>query len=185
MKLNEIYSNEFINKLNALNQDADLNPEEEVHGFIDVEQILKDLKFIVIHEKNMNSSGRIDENKIYVDESEIKSRQRFSMAHELGHAMKNNRHANRNDDPNDYDDTEKQGEIFANTFAAQFLMPSKLVVMAIDESIKNNGYDRNRLDDNQINELIKEAANKLQVSDGAMKYRIQNLKIFIPAGENQ
>lgn len=123
MRLNEIFSDDFIAKLNGLNDGANLNPEESVDGFIDVEKILKELKFKIRFEDSMSGSGRIDGKSIYIDESEGKPRQRFSMAHELGHAMQNNRSANRKDDSDDYDAEERKNEVFANTFAAQFLMP--------------------------------------------------------------
>ncbi|WP_201306955.1 ImmA/IrrE family metallo-endopeptidase [Companilactobacillus farciminis] len=186
MKLNEIFSDEFIAKLNTLNAGSDLDPEEEVKGFIDIEKILTELNFEISRENNMNGSGRIKGNRIYIDDSEIKSRQRFTMAHELGHAMQNIRNANRKDDPDDYDFAERKNEVFANTFAAQLLMPKKLVLNAINEVIENRQMDSKHLDDSQIDVILNDVAEKLQVSKGAIKYRVKNLNIFVPLkGENK
>ncbi len=180
MKLKDIYSQEFINKLNNLNVGANLNSDDEVNGVIDIETILKDLKFNFIKDNRLSGSGRIEGKSIYIDNSEILARQRFSMAHELGHAMQNNRHANRNDDSTDYNNEERKDEVFANTFAAQFLMPKKLVMSTINNIIRNNNMDRSHLNDLQVQQIIKESAIELKVSSGGMKYRMKNLEIFVP-----
>ncbi|ARN89320.1 ImmA/IrrE family metallo-endopeptidase [Levilactobacillus brevis] len=180
MKLNDVFSTEFLNKLNALNPQADLNFNEEINGFIDVKKILEELNFDIIFDNQMIGSGRIDQNRIYIDSSEGEPRRRFSMAHELGHAVQNNRHANRNDDSSDYSAEDKKDEVFANTFAAQFLMPKKLVVEGVQTVIADKGFNAKCLQDGDVSTIIEEVAKKLKVSKIAMKYRIDNLGIFIP-----
>ncbi|GEO64363.1 ImmA/IrrE family metallo-endopeptidase [Companilactobacillus nantensis] len=183
MKLKEVFSIEFIDKLNRINDGANLDPDLEVNGFIDIKDILKALNFEVEFEDNMMGSGKINGNRIIIDSSENSARQRFSMAHELGHAVQNDRNANRNDDSEDYSSEDRRKEVFANTFAAQFLMPKVLVKEAINESITQNGFDRLKLTPNNIDTIVSEVSAKLGVSKIAMKYRIENLNIFIPAKE--
>jgi len=180
MKLSEVYSPEFIKRLNLLNKDADLDPNEEVKEYINIERILKELKFKVEFNEQMDGSGKISGDTIMIDSSENKERQRFSMAHELGHAMQNVRHANRNDDSNDYSVTDRKDEVFANTFAAQFLMPKSMVVLEVSSSIEKHNYDQKRLTDKNVKSIISDVARKLKVSTMAMKYRMDNLGIFVP-----
>lgn len=183
MKLKEIFSKEFIDKLNRINDGASLDPDLEVDGFIDVKDILKDLNFEVKFEDNMVGSGKINGSCITIDGSENNARQRFSMAHELGHAVQNDRNANRNDDSEDYSAEDRRKEVFANTFAAQFLMPKVLVKEAINQSITKNKFDRLKLTPDNVDTIVSEVSVKLRVSEIAMKYRIENLNIFIPAKE--
>ena len=181
MVLSDVFSDEFIARLNNLNEDGHVSPNEEVKGFIDVEKILGELGFQVHIEQLMYGSGKIENTKIYIDGSENKRRQRFSMAHELGHAVQNVRYANRQDDPNDYDAFDRQDEVFANAFASQFLMPKLLVKQEIHQVIEASGLDSHHLNLDQVSQIIKKVAKKLKVSEMALKYRTDNLGIFVPA----
>lgn len=183
MKLNEIYSEKFIAKLNQINDGSNLDPNLEVDGFIDIESILESLNFEVEFVSNMNGSGHIEGSKITIDESENRARQRFSMAHELGHAVQNDRHANRKDNPDDYSSEERRKEVFANTFAAQLLMPKILVREAIDKSINENNFNATKLSTENVDMIINDISRKLGVSSVAMRYRVENLNMFIPAGD--
>lgn len=181
MKLKDIFSTDFIKRLNQLNGNGQVSPDEEVSGFIDVKQILEKLGFTVHIEQQMNGSGRIEKTNIYIDGSENPQRQRFSMAHELGHAMQNVRHANRKDNSNDYDAVDRPDEIFANAFAAQFLMPKVLVNQGVKQIIDEKKFNQARLESDEVDLIIRLVAKQLKVSTMAMKYRIDNLGIFVPA----
>lgn len=181
MKLNEIFSSDFIERLNNLNVDGQISPDEVVKGFIDVKKILDELGFTVQIKPRMHGSGKIENRTIYIDGSENPQRQRFSMAHELGHAVQNVRYANRNDDSDDYSTADRQDEVFANAFAAQFLMPKVLVKQGISRVIVDKEFDKNHLNANQVEQIISLVAKQLKVSVMAMKYRIDNLGIFVPA----
>lgn len=95
-------------------------------------------------------------------------RQRFTLAHEIGHYILHS------EDPLHYDlNLSEEGdrflfraenvssleEIEANIFAAEILMPAKRVEELIDRGVLS----------------IQELANKFNVSSGAMKYRLINL----------
>ena len=175
MRLSDVYSRKFIVRLNSLNVGANLDFSEEVHGFIDVECILKKLQFKVRFNNQMNVSGSLSKDIILINGSEKKERQRFAMAHDLGHAMQNLHCTNR-----DFNDCSAD-DVFANTFASQFLMPKPVVFLEVDTSIKEKSYDQRWLTGQNVENIISDVARKLKVSEMAMKYRMDNLKIFIPA----
>jgi Zn-dependent peptidase ImmA (M78 family) len=118
---------------------------------------------------------RGDEIVIGVNESQADVRQRFTIAHEIGHMLL---HADqplivdhgfaliglRRDDgaPGD------QREIEANAFAAALLMPEKWVTAAL------RGRDVDLSDDAEIQSLAK----RFGVSQQAMMYRLMNLGLL-------
>lgn len=102
--------------------------------------------------------GDIDKYIIAVNKRHHKNRQRFTIAHELGHYMlkhvsKKDGIMYRNDDSNPY-------EIEANTFAAEILMPAAV--------IRNMIFEQDII-------TVEELAHKLWVSEQAMFYRLRNL----------
>jgi len=107
---------------------------------------------------------------------ESKVRQRFTIAHELGHFEL---HHKRNelfvdkefsvmfrDESSSTGENKKEQE--ANAFAAAILMPEK----ALRQAIENNGFDISE------EKSLKELSKIFQVSTTAMSYRIANLNIF-------
>lgn len=80
--------------------------------------------------------------KIYIDSSDHVNRQRFTCAHELGHYVRAVSRGEENFDRVDYrNDTSTRGtdveEVFANTFAACFLMPAKQVKEVWDRTLSS------------------------------------------------
>lgn len=109
---------------------------------------------------------------IGVNQSQASTRQRFTIAHELGHALLHDGdelHVDKNFRINFRDvvstlatDVE---EIESNTFAAWLLMPSKFLIRQITSE---------HLDIDDGDEVAK-LAGKYQVSPQAMTYRLANL----------
>jgi Zn-dependent peptidase ImmA (M78 family) len=104
------------------------------------------------------------------------TRQRFTIAHELGH-YELHRHSKDLFIDSAYkvhfrDETSSTGEklveMQANAFAAAILMPRDMLI----HEIKENNFDLH--DETTIESL----ANKFQVSPMAMTYRIMNLDLF-------
>ncbi len=106
-------------------------------------------------------------------------RQRFSIAHELGHFLLHAdssaffvdkdflikyRHTNKN-----YSNAERKQEQEANAFAAALLMPAKII-----ESEIENGQILGLTE----TELIAQLAYKFKVSEVAMSYRFTNLNNY-------
>lgn len=125
-------------------------------------------------------SGRIDGETILIDSSENQARQRFSMAHELGHAVLHQRAANRTDHNDGYSLEERSSEVFANTFASQLLMPRNLVKKLLGEIIQRHGYNPKRITNIEFSQIILDLAHELQVSRQAMGFRVDKLKLFVP-----
>jgi Zn-dependent peptidase ImmA (M78 family) len=128
----------------------------------------------VLHIKNNKAS-------IGYNPSESKVRQRFTVAHELGHFIlhKNEEKDKIYIDNENYffplkfrstnlklSDQDFNEELQANAFAAALLMPIRLVQR---ETKNYNGFDLS--DDNMITEMAK----KFEVSKQAMSYRIFSL----------
>ena len=111
------------------------------------------------------------------DPEESKVRQRFTIAHELGHYIL---HGNLNETlfvdkksrVHFRDQKSSTGESLqeqeANAFAASILMPEKMIKKELSKA------DNDLSDETQI-ELL---ANKFNVSTLAMTYRLANLRIF-------
>jgi len=69
--------------------------------------------------------------------------------------------------------------VFANVFAAQFLMPKIIVKNMLNKSISNNDFDRLKLSTEDTERIINDISRKMIVSNGAMSNRIKSLKLFV------
>ena len=120
-------------------------------------------------------SGILDvrsEPVILINKSQVSCRQRFSIAHELGHFQLHHLMGIIHVDKKSYYRNEKSAggldemEIMANKFAAELLMPEKELR---DELDKHDDFIDTDVD------IIAEMARKFEVSTTAMSFRIQNL----------
>jgi len=109
---------------------------------------------------------------IGVNQSQAQSRQRFTIAHELGHALLHEGeelHVDKDFRINFRDVVSSLAtnveEIESNTFAAWLLMPSRLLI----RQIRSEHLD---IDDG---EEVEKLAGRYQVSAQAMTYRLANL----------
>lgn len=157
--------------------------DEELRSFpIDLDKIALKLGIILQpFEFSDDISGllTIDEQlrpKIGYNTSENRERQRFTIAHEIGHYIL---HSNSQKgifvdkmmfrkNINFYNKNEESMEVEANYFAANLLMPKALILKAVSQ------IDPNLDDDDNISNLAKDFG----VSKTAMTYRLINLKLF-------
>jgi Zn-dependent peptidase ImmA (M78 family) len=136
---------------------------------VSYEPFKEELSGVLVKEKDRTVIG--------VNSSHAKTRQRFTIAHELGHLQLNHQGEIFVDqtvmkrDGRSSQAIDRQ-EIDANRFAAELLMPELLVLDAIHQLESNSNYSTVM--------LIEELANKFQVSPQAMEYRLTNLGIFMP-----
>ena len=159
---------------------------------IDVESIARDLNLYVVYER---LEGDVSGTLFHDDDGDVIlgvntfhhwKRQRFTVAHEIGHYWLHVRDRSRSksevfvDRPAEVlfrDRTASKGlekkEIEANAFAAALLMPENLVDA---EARKLFARDR-RLNDDELVELL---AGRFDVSEQAMRYRLVNLHIVDP-----
>ncbi len=151
-------------QLNVENNDFEVNVSEIIEKF-----------HIKMEEEPMDgTSGKTVKGVIKINKNENPRRKRFSMAHELGHVILQSPSKDetfyRFMDSKNYETLEKKiDEREANEFAADLLMPKKLVEYAINYISKNND---NELDDK---ELVNEIKDLMNVSYTSMGYRLKNL----------
>ena len=108
---------------------------------------------------------------ILVSTSNVPTRQRFSIAHELGHILANdNQELHVDHDVMDPTDRRRPSEMRANAFAAAFLMPSEAVR---SEVAKRLGED-SQMNDVGFSSLVMHFA----VSPSALAYRMSNLGLI-------
>jgi Zn-dependent peptidase ImmA (M78 family) len=162
---------------------------EEFHitePHVPIRTIAKELGISVIDEKFNDSdiSGMLfrDENKkvniIGVNSSHSPNRQRFTIAHELGHFLLHKGETNHFDRAgvfrvnyrNSVSSTATNNEeIEANTFAAAILMPEHFIMPAIEQKLSDG------LDISDDSDEISEIAELFKVSSQALYFRLSKL----------
>ena len=131
-----------------------------------------------------NKTDKTTDKLIQINKFEPEYRQRFTIAHELGHILLGHQGVlYRTSDVTKYKDTIKRmNEVAANKFAAELTMPKSLVVDVLFSSIKQMSYSINqRFGDEDISNIVRRCANELGVSPRALDIRIKNLGIFVNA----
>lgn len=146
---------------------------------VDPVGIARSLGAVVVHQDmDPDVSGMLlrdgDERVIGVNSRHARVRQRFTVAHELGHLELHRGRAVILDAPLRVDMRDRRSslatdreEIEANTFAAALLMPRDMVV--------REAAVRSHLDQDKV---IDELASLLAVSRAAMGYRLINLGLL-------
>lgn len=159
---------------------------------VPVEEIASHEGLVVVYDQLAAETSAVlirepsGERVIGINASHSYTRQRFSLAHELGHAllhldpeppaggdavvdqplevMFRDRLASRGSNAKEVD---------ANAFAATLLMPENLVVACLREI-----FDSTRLDNVQA--VVERVARRFEVSPEAMRYRLTNLHLLDP-----
>lgn len=147
---------------------------------IDVEAIAARMGVTVSYESYKEELSGVlvkekDRNVIGVNSFHSKTRQRFTIAHEIGHLLLKHK----GEIFVDQTVMKREGrssqavdlqEIDANSFAAELLMPEYLV---------NEAVQKKRAESSS-SQLINDLATEFQVSPQAMEYRLTNLGMFMP-----
>ena len=190
MLYSEIFTDEFLNKFgNYKDGISKLTLEEDVFE-IDVKAIAEVCDILIEYScvessgfsVNNDTNSEDIKNEISVNQFEPEYRQRFTIAHELGHIILRHKGISyRFSDKSNYKNTiDRMKEISANKFAAELIMPENLVKKVLIHSINELNYSiYQKFDENDINQLIDISANKMGVSTQAFNYRIKNLGVFI------
>ena len=180
IKYKDIFETDFLAKFGDKKKEIE-NLTIEHDYVIDVDQIIKCLGLTEKNTVMFGLSGQYDSHvhKILVNTLEPETRQRFTKAHELGHAVlghKGNEKgiSNRNELSSiGIDKREKE----ANNFAATLLMPRKLVIKVMKLYKESN--DIKNWQDINVNNLIEFMARQMEVSEMSMKYRLINLGFIV------
>lgn len=137
---------------------------------VDVASIARAMGIRVEASRSLGASGVIENTAmgavIRYSTTESPVRQRFTIAHEIGHfALGHLNSAGKmfRDTPENFSNGAAPEERQANAFAAQLLMPEKVVKFAVNE----RGFN-----------TLKSLANVFDVSEVAMKYRLVNLGLL-------
>ena len=194
MLYNEIFTDEFLNKFGNYKYGiSKLMLEEEVFE-IDVKTIAEVCDILIEYScvessgfsVNNDTNSEDIKNEISVNQFEPEYRQRFTIAHELGHIILGHKGISyRFSDVSKYKNTiDRMNEVAANKFAADLIMPEKLVKEVLVNSINELDYSIDQdFDEYDITQLINISANKMGVSTQAFNYRIKNLGVFIDENE--
>lgn len=165
MILSDVYSKEFLKKLNSINPSRDIGVNL-INDFIDVKELLKQLGFKV----KFGQSNQIDTKYriIEIKESQPAAKQRFEMARGLGLII-----ANKYSTKSSLTRT-----AFASQFARELLMPKKLIKTVIKSEIQFRRLNADKLSDEEVQQLVKGCARKLKVSFSVAQKRISELSLF-------
>lgn len=197
MTYGEIYDKEFLEKFGVYRDDVE-EAELEKEFEVDVKKIADLCKIKVIEEEldvsgfcmNFHSAAN-DESSEYstntgkkeirINKYEPLVRQRFTIAHEMGHILLSYEGISYRDTSYTiYKDLiERMNEVSANAFAAELLMPERLLRKALEKTMFELNYDTTqKFSDNDIDYLAENTAKKMIVSVESLKYRLKNLNIF-------
>ncbi|MCD8920856.1 ImmA/IrrE family metallo-endopeptidase [Staphylococcus gallinarum] len=189
MAYGKILDDNLLNKFEDEQREKikNLQLSEEKGFFIDVEKICSicDItlkKAELFTDFDMNDAGTYDEEKktITYNPLDANNRQRFTIAHELGHAILGHEGKSfRTVKTSKYNDiVTRMKETSANQFAANLLMPEKLVKDLLKEEATNLKLDKNNLGAWDVDILTKNVSNLLKVSQEALNYTIKNLNLI-------
>lgn len=193
----DIYDKEFLEKFGKYRDDvAKIKLEKDFE--VDVRKIADLCEIEVIEEEldvsgfcELNHSASKDESSEYSTNEETRVirinmyeplvRQRFTIAHEIGHILL--RHEGISYRDTSYtiykDLIERMSEVSANAFAAELLMPERLLRKALEKTMFELNYDTTqKFSDSDIDYLAENTAKKMMVSVESLKYRLKNLNLF-------
>lgn len=193
----EIYDEEFLKKFGKYRKDV-ANTKLEKEFEVDVNKIAELCEIEVIEEEldvsgscELFHSAANDESSEYSTNEETRVirinmyeplvRQRFTIAHEIGHILLGHEGISHRDTSYTiYKDLIKRmNEVSANGFAAELLMPEKLLRKALEDTMSELNYDtKQKFSDSDIDYLAENTAKKMIVSLESFKYRLKNLNIF-------
>lgn len=164
-----IYKNLSLKKIfEKFNRD--LSQFDYIIKPLNIEELANELGLIVKFEDNLKKSGELNENnEIIVNARDHVFRQRFTIAHEIGHYVLEHGPSDRKNCREKYTDEELKKEIEANNFAAELLVPK----YKVKELWEKNNYDIN---DNEY--IVDDMAIFFAVSTSVMQNRLINLGLI-------
>lgn len=190
MMYKDIYTSDFLDKFGEY-KDKIAKLELGNPTRIDVKAIAEScnipIEYNVLESSGCWSNDSKNDNTdklIQINKFEPEYRQRFTIAHELGHILLGHQGVSyRTSDVRKYKDTIKRmNEVAANKFAGELTMPKSLVIDVLFSSIEQMGYSINqRFGDEDISKIVQISANELGVSPRMFDIRIKNLGIFVNA----
>lgn len=181
MKMKEIYTPSFLAQFGEKEDSISEIEIMDKKPYINLDKIIETMGIKIENENNLTSDqdGQYssDNKEIILNPDKPVTRKRFTEAHEIGHAVL--QHAGISWREMDEADQDRWKEIAANGFAADLLMPRKLLVVFTQNYIEENNLDEKRLTEHNINDLVVYLSDQLGVSNEAMGYRVKNVNLFV------
>ncbi len=193
----DIYDEEFLEKFGKYRGDvAKTKLEKEFE--VDVNKIAELCEIVVSYKKldvsgtcmNFHSSANEERSEyntdsgirtIYVNILDPEFRQRFTIAHEIGHIILDHEGISHRDTSYTVYKgiIERMNEVSANSFAAELLMPEQLLREALLDTMTKLDYNaEGKFSESDIDYIAVNTASKMNVSLESFKYRLKNLNIF-------
>ena len=183
MLYKELYEDPFFNnfKNNEVKEKIANNTLKD-ENVIDIENIVL-LSGLKLEATFGGPSGSLDckSNTIYYNVLEPEYRQRFTIAHELGHYLLGHKGIQlRSKDLTLYDDAEKKNnEMQADSFAAECLMPKKLIIRILKKVLKERSLNHQaEFSEYELEQILFDIGKRIQGSKSAVRNRLENLGIL-------
>ena len=193
----DIYDEEFLEKFGKYRKDV-ANTKLEKEFEVDVNKIAELCEIVVSYKKldvsgtcmNFHSSANEERSEyntdsgirtIYVNILDPEFRQRFTIAHEIGHIILDHEGISHRDTSYTVYKgiIERMNEVSANSFAAELLMPEQLLREALLDTMTKLDYNaEGKFSESDIDYIAVNTASKMNVSLESFKYRLKNLNIF-------
>lgn len=186
-KYDDLYDANFLQKFGEKSSEIGDIPFDPQNPAINLNKIATILGFDVQQteaeaELSWEWDGYIkrSDKKIVLNKNVSEGRQRFTLAHELGHSISD---INVSDTSfrgkDEYNEQEKSEEKRANSFAAELLMPNKLLlVQLMKKALSDIGANPEKFSLLQKKTALSVVAKLLKVSPQALEYRLMNLNIL-------
>lgn len=180
MNYSNIYDSNFLDKFGQYRPEVSFITLESKYK-IDVLGIAEKCNIPIEYTFNKHSDWR-EERKIMINKVEPEYKQRFTIAHKIGHIILNHQGKSyRAINLEKYSDTiDRMNEVAANNFAAQLIMPEKLVKSSLIDAINKLGYSvKQSFSEREIKKIIDISAYYLDVSIPVLSNRIDSLGLFV------
>lgn len=185
-KYSEVYPDNFLDIFKDNKKEISEIQFENGDTFIDIEKIINICGIkIEPQESFLNSNNCLQKDgeplRIVVNKWESKVRQRFTLAHKLGHfVLGHNRELFYRLDSDEYKETfERMIEVAANKFAAALIMPEKLVISVLQDAREQLGCtEKEDFNDDEINEIIALSSENMKVSNLVFEDRLKNIGVL-------
>lgn len=193
----DIYDEEFLKKFGDYRkyvEKAELDNKysvnvEKIADLCEIKVIFEELDVSgscmnfhsLANDESSEYSTNEETREIRINKYEPLVRQRFTIAHEIGHILLSHEGISYRDTSYTiYKDLiERMNEVTANSFAAELLMPEKLLRIALEATMEELNYDpKQKFSESDVDYLAINTAIKMNVSKESMDYRLENLNIF-------
>ncbi|VDG17552.1 hypothetical protein [Lactobacillus plantarum] [Lactiplantibacillus mudanjiangensis] len=184
MIFKEIYPPRFIQQFNDAAPAFEKLKTLDGTPYIPLDEVARVLDITIQYKQladDNNGEFEHDTRTLSINEKDPKTRKRFTIAHEIGHAVLNHPGISlRSTSLTAYDSiVKKSNEMAANGFAADLLMPRALMVSLTQNIITSQRLNADSLGADDVQNISIQLADELGVSRESMSYRIKNVRLFV------